>query len=100
MKNKKIKIFCIIGVLLLCFFSIIALASCNMQLVDLNYNFNKVHVFETNMCYEIESWKDYENRDQIQVEIKDYGTCVFHSNQIVLISGKCPFCSELEGAKK
>lgn len=100
MKNKKIKIFCIIGVLLLCFFSIIGLTSCNMQLVDLNYNFDKVHVFETNMCYKIESWKDYENSDQIQVEIKDYGTCVFHSNQIVLISDKCPFCSELEGAKK
>ena len=33
-----------------------------------------------------------EDGDQIQVKIKDYGTCLFHSNQIVLIESKCPFC--------
>lgn len=70
------------------------LASCNYQVADFNYNFKKVHVFTTAQCYDIESWRDYEDGDQIQVKVKGYGTCLFHSNQVVLIEDKCPFCNK------
>lgn len=69
----------------------LALTGCNKTVLDLTYKFKKVHVFETQQCYEINSWKDYEG-DQIQVGIKGYGKVLFHSNQIVLIEDKCPFC--------
>ena len=36
----------------------LALTGCNKQLVDLNYKYKKVHVFETHQCYEINSWRD------------------------------------------
>ena len=71
---------------------LLMLSGCNKQLFDTNFKFTKVHVFQTNKCYEITSWTDYEDGDQIQVKIKDFGTCLFHSNQIVLIESKCPFC--------
>lgn len=70
----------------------LALASCNKQVFDFKYNFTKVHVFEKNRCYSISSWTDYEDSDQIQVTIPNYGACLFYSNQIVLIESKCPFC--------
>ena len=70
----------------------LAMTGCNQQLIDLNYKFTKVHVFATDKCYEIKSWKDYEDSEQIQVNVKGYGTCLFYSNQIVLIESKCPFC--------
>lgn len=69
----------------------LALTGCNKQIIDLNYKFKKVHVFETQQCYEISSWKDYDG-DQIQVGIKGYGKVLFHSNQIALIENNCPFC--------
>ena len=69
----------------------LTISACNYQVIDLKYSFKKVHVFETAQCYNINSWKDYEG-DQIQVDIKEYGTCLFHSNQVVLIENKCPFC--------
>lgn len=70
----------------------LALVSCNKQIIDFNYKFDKVHIFETHKCYPITSWRDYEDGDQIQVNIAGYGVCLFHSNQIVLIENKCPFC--------
>ena len=70
----------------------LALTGCNKTVLDLTYKFKKVHVFETQQCYEINSWKDYEG-DQIQVSIKGYGKVLFHSNQIALIEDKCPFCN-------
>lgn len=71
---------------------LLMLSGCNKQLFDTNFKFTKVHVFATNKCYEITSWTDYDDSEQIQVKIKDYGTCLFYSNQIVLIESKCPFC--------
>ena len=68
------------------------LSGCNKQVLDFNYKFVKVHVFEMHKCYPISSWTDYEDGDQIQVEITGKGHCLFHSNQIVLIENYCPFC--------
>lgn len=47
-----------------------ALTGCNKQLIDLNLKFKRVHIFDTGECYEISSWTDYEDSDQIQVKLK------------------------------
>lgn len=70
------------------------LTSCNKQLFDFNQKFEKVHVFETGKCYDISSWTDYEDGDQIQVTIKGKGACLFHSSQICLVEKDCPFCDK------
>ena len=70
------------------------LGSCNKRLFDFKYTYRYVHVFATGKCYEIKNWNDYEDGDQLQVEIKDCGVCLFHSNQIVLIEKECPFCGQ------
>ena len=46
----------------------LSLTSCNKQLIDWNYSYKKVHLYETGTCYEIESWKDYDS-EQLQVHI-------------------------------
>ena len=78
--------------LILALLATLSLTACNKQLIDLNYNYKKVHHFDTHRCYEISSWRDYEDGDQIQVDIKGYGRVLFYANQIALIEDKCPFC--------
>ena len=71
----------------------LSLTGCNKQLIDLSsYKFRKIHHFDSHRCYEIDSWRDFSDSDQIQVEIKGYGKVLFHTNQIALIEDKCPFC--------
>ena len=72
----------------------LSLTGCNKQLIDLNYKFRKIHNFDTHRCYEIDSWRDFSDSDQIQVEIKGYGKVLFHANQIALIENNCPFCDK------
>lgn len=72
---------------------VVLLTSCNKQLVDLGLNYySRVHVFSVNKCYNINSWTDYSDGDQIQVDITGSGKVLFHSNQIALIEKDCPFC--------
>lgn len=68
------------------------LCSCNYQMVDVNYNYKKVHLYETDKCYEINSWKDYEDGEQIQVDIKDSGVILLSSYNCFLVQDKCPIC--------
>lgn len=64
----------------------------NQQVFDTNWSFEKVHVFSENKCYKITSWRDFDDGDQIQVKMENYGAVLFHANQIALIENKCPFC--------
>ena len=70
----------------------LSLTGCNTQLIDLNYKLRNIQNFDTHRWYEINSWRDFADSDQIQVEIKGYGKVLFHANQIALIEDKCPFC--------
>jgi len=67
------------------------MTSCNKLLLDTTYTFKYVHVIEAGKCYKVIGWTDYEDGDQLQVNIEGIGTCLFHSNQIVLLADKCPF---------
>ena len=64
------------------------LSGCNRQVVDLTYSYERAIICLPNgeiIEGKVQSWKDYENSDQIQVKIngKQY---LVHSDNVVLIS--------------
>ena len=68
------------------------LIGCNYQVVDLNFKYQKVYFYETDKCYEISSWKDYEDGEQVQVDVKGYGKILTSTNNCFLVVDKCPIC--------
>lgn len=78
------KIIAIMAALLI---SAATLTSCNMQVLDTKYNFDKAIISLPNgevVEGPVESWTDYENSDQIQVKIN--GTTYYcHHSDVVLI---------------
>ena len=63
-------------------------AGCNKQLFDTSYTFNKAIVTYGNETveYKIDSWKDFEDGDQIQFTTKDGKTYLCHSANCVLVA--------------
>ena len=96
MKRIMKKIFILIMFVVLVFFLIMTLSGCNYKVVDLKYNYTRVHIIEQNKCYTISNWCDYDDGDEVQVKIDGYGYCIFHYNQVVLIENKCPFCDHYD----
>lgn len=72
----------------------LALTGCNKQLIDTNYSFKRVHIFDTGECYEISGWRDFDDSDQIQVKLKTGETVLLSAGvRFVLIDkADCPFC--------
>lgn len=71
---------------------LVSLSSCNKTIVDINYIYNKIHLFESGKCYKIKEWKDYDG-EQIQVKLED-GTILLTSTQkAMLVKGDCPICN-------
>lgn len=63
-------------------------SGCNKQLVDITYNFDRAILTLPNgevIEGEVQSWKDYDDGDQLQVKI-DGTTYLVHSEDIVLIA--------------
>ena len=84
-KMKMIKIGLCAAFMLMC--------GCNMQVIDLEFKFNKAVVRWPNGELEVipvKKWCDYEASDQIQIIDKDGNVYIFHSVNIVLMndSGK------------
>ena len=64
------------------------LGACNRQLVDLTYKFDEAIIAMpdgTVVGGKVQSWKDFEDGDQIQVKIEGT-TYLVHSSNIVLIA--------------
>lgn len=62
--------------------------ACNRQIIDLTYHFNRAIISLPNgeiIEGKVESWRDYEDGDQLQVKI-DGTTYLVHSSQVVLIA--------------
>ena len=79
---KKILALTIIALLL-----VATLSGCNKQIFDTTYNFDRAIISLPNgeiVEGKIDSWKDYEDGDQIQVKI-DGVTYLVHSSNVVLI---------------
>lgn len=87
MKNtNKSTIYAIATVILVLLF-VVLLTGCNRQLVDINYKFDEAIISLPNgdiIEGKVQSWRDYEDGDQIQVKI-DGTTYLVHSSDIVLI---------------
>lgn len=66
---------------------IAALTSCNKQIIDTSYTFNKAIINTGNEVIEVKvkSWKDFEDGDQIQVKAEDGTVYLVHSSNITLI---------------
>ena len=68
--------------------SVMLLAGCNKQMVDLTYSYEYAIIALPNgdvVEGKVSSWTDFEDGDQIQVKI-DGKTYLVHSSNIVLIS--------------
>jgi len=68
--------------------SLLVLAGCNKQMVDLTYSYERAILVLPNgevVEGKVSSWTDFEDGDQIQVKI-DGKTYLVHSSNIVLIS--------------
>ena len=78
----------------------LCLTGCNYKVLDVTYTFKKVHLHTIGRCYNIESWTDYENNEQIQVEIKNYGYVIVSSYNCMLIEDTCPICDYVPNKDK
>ena len=68
--------------------TVMLLAGCNKQLVDLTYSYEYAIIGLPNgetVEGKVSSWTDYEDGDQLQVRI-DGKTYLVHSSNVVLIS--------------
>ena len=68
--------------------SVMLLAGCNKQMVDLTYSYEYAIIGLPNgevVEGRVSSWTDFEDGDQIQVKI-DGKTYLVHSSNVVLIS--------------
>lgn len=77
-----------IAILLAAVSMTLALSGCNRQVFDMTYKYDRAIVSLPNgevIDGKVQSWRDYENSDQIQVKI-DGVTYLVHSSNIVLIA--------------
>lgn len=80
----KKRVIAMVVALVLCF----ALTGCNKQVVDTTFSFDRAIISLPNgevITGKVQSWKDYEDGDQIQVKI-DGVTYLVHSSNAALIS--------------
>lgn len=80
---KKILIFILFALLLLC-------SGCNKQLFDTTYKFDYAYILLPNGSVvqgEVESWRDFEDGDQLQVKING-DVYLTHATNVVLIDKK------------
>lgn len=74
--------------LMLLFTLCVCTVGCNKQVVDITYSYERAILTLPDgsvVTGAVQSWKDYEDGDQIQVVIEDK-TYLVHSTDIVLIS--------------
>ena len=91
--NKKIKnaiypgIF--IGIILMPVLIVIccSMASCNQQIVDTSYTFNKAYITvgSSTITVDVKTWNDYDDSDMVQVTAKDGTVYYSHSSNIILV---------------
>ena len=65
----------------------VSLCGCNRQIVDLTYSYDTAIISMPDglvVSGKVQSWRDYDNGDQIQVKI-DGKTYLVHSTNLVLI---------------
>ena len=74
--------------LLLIVVVIASLSACNRQVLDFTYKFDEAYIWLSDGTFvhgNVQSWKDYEDGDQIQVKI-DGVTYLTHAQNVILIA--------------
>ena len=82
MRNKRLLFLVVVLMSLL-------LVGCNRQLIDTTYSFDRAIISLPNgeiVEGKVQSWKDFDDGDQVQVKINEK-TYLVHSINVVLISG-------------
>lgn len=77
----------IIAILFLIFAMVLMLCGCNYQMIDTKYTFDRAIIQlpdGTVVDGKVQSWRDYEDGDQIQVKI-DGVTYLVHAADVALI---------------
>ena len=77
-----------LAILLTAVLMMATLSGCNRQVFDTTYKYDRAIISLPNgevIDGKVQSWRDYENSDQIQVKI-DGKTYLVHSSNIALIS--------------
>ena len=69
-----------------------SLSSCNKQIIDWNYNFDRAYVKigEEWQDLDIRTWTDYDDGEQIQLTLEDGTVLLVHSANCVLYNGQLP----------
>lgn len=78
------KLICLLLVVAFC----VVLTGCNYKVVDLTYKFDEAIIELPGgevISGKVDNWRDYEDGDQIQVQI-DGTTYLVHSSDVVLIN--------------
>lgn len=81
MRNKRLLLLIVVLMSLL-------LVGCNKQFIDMTYSFDRAIISLPNgeiVEGKIQSWKDFDDGDQVQVKINEK-TYLVHSTNVVLIS--------------
>lgn len=90
MKNiKSVSIPLMLNVIVLVLIYAFILSGCNQQIIDTTFSFNYGTIYspsgEVVAQGKVQSWKDFEDGDQLQVKI-DSVTYLTHSSNVVLES--------------
>jgi len=88
MKKNRILFICLIVVVILIS---TFLVGCNMQIIDTKWSFDYAYIDLGNgksIEGNVDSWKDWNDSDMIQVTMKDGKTYYTHSANVVLIKYK------------
>lgn len=73
---------------------LMTLSGCNKTILDTNYAYDKVHLYEIGKCYNIKEWLDYEG-EQIQVKLDDGTVLLTSAQKAMLVKGNCPICDNI-----
>ena len=87
MKNRILFICLILVVVLISIFCV----GCNMQIIDTKWSFDYAYIDlgnGKNIEGNVDSWKDWNDSDMIQVTMKDGKTYYTHGSNVVLIKYK------------
>jgi hypothetical protein len=82
------KLFLMVALLLIACFCLAGCNGCNKTIFDFDYKFTKATYFDGEQwkTVDIARWKDWEDSDILQIELKDGTIILTHSSNVILKS--------------
>lgn len=87
MKDKVYKCIAFPIAVIIVAITAISLTSCNQQIIDTSYTFNKAYITvgSSTITVDVKTWNDYDDSDMVQVTAKDGTVYYSHSSNIILV---------------